>query len=222
MIINEELSTSDPGFCLAYLAHSVLYVNNVFINANEEQRKRFLPQMCDGSSIGGVCITEPDGGTDVLGMRTTAVRKGKEYVLNGRKMWITNGAVNGGLRRFLSSLVELGDAFLVYAKVDGKITSFIVEKGMPGFSLGQQIKHKLGMRASGTAELVFEDVVVPESNRLGEEGQASLCMVFFRSNDEFLDAQLGNRARDPGGTIGRRRRFSVMTMRELRSAVCRS
>ncbi|OAO12249.1 isovaleryl-CoA dehydrogenase [Blastocystis sp. ATCC 50177/Nand II] len=167
VIINEELSTSDPGFCLAYLAHSVLYVNNVFINANEEQRKRFLPQMCDGSSIGGVCITEPDGGTDVLGMRTTAVRKGKEYVLNGRKMWITNGAVNG----------ELGDAFLVYAKVDGKITSFIVEKGMPGFSLGQQIKHKLGMRASGTAELVFEDVVVPESNRLGEEGQASLCMM---------------------------------------------
>ena len=110
----------------------------------------------------------------------------------------------------------------MYAKVDDKITSFIVEKGMSGFSLGQQIKHKLGMRASGTAELVFEDVVVPESNRLGEEGRASLCMVFFRANSEPLDAQLGNRACDPGGTIGRRKRFSVMTMRELRSAVCRS
>ena len=221
MIINEELSTSDPGFCLAYLAHSVLYVNNVFINANEEQRKRFLPQMCDGSSIGGVCITEPDGGTDVLGMRTTAVRKGKEYVLNGRKMWITNGAMNGGSSYSLSSQVELGDAFLVYAKVDGKISSFIVEKGMPGFSLGQQIKHKLGMRASGTAELVFEDVVVPEFNRLGEEGKASICMVFFFSHADCVDAQLGDRARDIGGAICGRKCFSAFMERESPSVACR-
>lgn len=114
-------------------------------------------------------MTEPDCGTDVLGMTSTAVRKGDVYLLNGRKMFITNGAVNG----------ELGDAFLVYAKVDGKVTSFVVEKGMPGFSLGQQIKHKLGMRASGTAELVFDNVPVPVENRIGEEGGATICMVFI-------------------------------------------
>lgn len=154
---------------LFILAHSILYVNNVFINATDEQRKRFLPQMCTGNAIGGVCMTEPDCGTDVLGMTSTAVRKGDVYLLNGRKMFITNGAVNG----------ELGDAFLVYAKVDGKVTSFVVEKGMPGFSLGQQIKHKLGMRASGTAELVFDNVPVPVENRIGEEGGATICMVFI-------------------------------------------
>ena len=142
-------------------------MNNVFINANDEQRKRLLPPMCTGEAIGGVCMTEPDCGTDVLGMKTTATRKGDVYLLNGRKMFITNGAVNG----------ELGDAFLVYAKVDGKLTSFVVEKGMPGFSLGQQLKNKLGMRASGTAELVFDNVPVPVANRIGEEGQATLCMV---------------------------------------------
>ena len=173
------MSTSDPGFGLAYLgwiidmkwfiAHSVLYVNNVFINANDEQRKRLLPPMCTGEAIGGVCMTEPDCGTDILGMKTTATRKGDVYLINGRKMFITNGAING----------ELGDAFLVYAKVDGKLTSFVVEKGMPGFSLGQQLKNKLGMRASGTAELVFDNVPVPVANRIGEEGQATLCMVWF-------------------------------------------
>ena len=108
VIIHEELSTSDPGFGLAYLgfhfssfsllAHSILYVNNVYINANDEQRRRLLPPMCSGDAIGGVCMSEPDGGTDVMSMRTTAVRKGDVYVLNGRKMWITNGAINGGLR----------------------------------------------------------------------------------------------------------------------------
>lgn len=144
-------------------------MNNVFINATDEQRKRFLPRMCTGEAIGGVCMTEPDCGTDVLGMASTAVRQGDEYILNGRKTFITNGAING----------ELGDAFLVYAKVNGKLTSFVVEKGMPGFSLGQQIKNKLGMRASGTAELVFDNVPVPVENRLGDEGGAAICMVLI-------------------------------------------
>ena len=81
-------------------------MNNLFVNANEEQRKRFLPAMCSGAAIGGVCISEPDGGTDVLGMRTTAVRKGDHYVLNGRKMWITNGAINGGTSFFMLHSVQ--------------------------------------------------------------------------------------------------------------------
>lgn len=222
MIINEELSTSDPGFGLAYLGHSVLYVNNVFVNANEEQRKRLLPPMCTGDAIGGVCMSEPDVGTDVLGLRCTAVKKGKEYVLNGRKMWITNGAINGGVSRNEGLEIELGDAFLVYAKVDGKITSFVVEKGMPGFSLGQQIKHKLGMRASGTAELVFEDVVVPERNRIGEEGKASICMAWCVECELHVDAQLGNRESHISGAVRRTGFVLLVTPRALRSAASRS
>ena len=91
----------------------------------------------------------------------------QKLIDNTNHTWTTLNAVNG----------ELGDAFLVYAKVDGKLTSFVVEKGMPGFSLGQQLKNKVGMRASGTAELVFDNVPVPIANRIGEEGQATLCMV---------------------------------------------
>jgi isovaleryl-CoA dehydrogenase len=108
----------------------------------------------------------------VLGLRTTARRDGDVYVLNGAKMWITNGAI---------SKTELGDAFLVYARMEGasrsELTSFLVPKGTPGFSLGQKIEDKLGMRASPTAELVFEDARVPVENRVGEEGTAMLHMM---------------------------------------------
>jgi isovaleryl-CoA dehydrogenase len=107
----------------------------------------------------------------VLGMRTTAVKEGDDYILNGAKMWITNGAISDN---------ELGDVFLVYARTgEGRsaVSSFIVEKGFAGFSLGQKIKGKLGMRASTTAELVFEDCRVPAANLIGGEGGAMICMM---------------------------------------------
>jgi len=175
VLVHEELSASDPGFCLAYLAHTLLFVNNFYRNSNPEQRRRMLDKVVSGEWVGGMCMTEPEVGTDVMGMRTNAVRKGDVYILNGRKMWITNGAVDEK---------TLGDVFLVYAKTEApggegrsRLSSFIVEKGMPGFSLGQKIRDKTGMRASATAELVFEDAQVPVANRLGEEGDSALHMM---------------------------------------------
>lgn len=171
-IVHEELSAIDPGFTLAYLAHSMLFVNNLNQNGSDEQRLKYLPPACDGRAIGGMCMSEPGAGTDVLGMSTTATKDGDEYVLNGAKMWITNGAI---------SKTELGDTFLVYARMKGaarhELSMFIVEKGMPGFSLGQKLEDKLGMRASTTAELVFEDVRVPVANLVGSEGSATLHMM---------------------------------------------
>jgi isovaleryl-CoA dehydrogenase len=168
VIVYEELSTSDPGFALSALAHGVLFCHNLFLNADDAQRERLLPRAVRGETIGGVCISEPDGGTDVLGMRTRAVRDGATYRITGRKMWITNGCVNDN---------ELGDCFIVYAKTDVDISTFVVEKGMPGFSLGQRIKDKTGMRSSPTAELVFEDCRVPAANRLGREGESKIHMM---------------------------------------------
>jgi isovaleryl-CoA dehydrogenase len=168
VIVHEELSASDPGFCLAYLAHSMLFVNNFFRNANDEQRRRYLPPVISGEWIGGICMTEPEAGTDVLGMKASAVRRGDYYYLSGRKMFITNGALNHETP---------GNIFLVYAKTNNKISSFVVENGFPGFSLGQRLHHKTGMRASTTAELVFDECQVPVANRLGEEGESLLHMM---------------------------------------------
>lgn len=175
VIAHEELSAADPAFCLSYLAHSMLFVNNLARNGTHEQKMKFLPGSCDGSLIGGMCMSEPGAGTDVMGMGTTAklTEDGKHYVLNGSKMWITNGTVDG---------VSTGDVFLVYAKTGagrgmGDITSFLVEKGMKGFELGQQIKDKCGMRASFTAELNFDDVHVPVENIVGSVGGAGICMM---------------------------------------------
>ncbi|HEX7928161.1 MAG TPA: acyl-CoA dehydrogenase family protein [bacterium] len=168
VLVNEELSASDPGFCLSYLAHAMLFVNNFFQNASDPQRKEWLEPTLTGEWVGGMGMTEPDAGTDVQGMRTSAVRKGEEYILNGRKMWITNGAVDDK---------ETGDIFLIYAKTGDHISSFIVRKGMPGFKLGQKIKDKAGMRSSPTAELVFDDCRVPVANRLGNEGDSLIHMM---------------------------------------------
>jgi len=177
VIAHEELSASDPAFCLSYLAHSMLFVNNLSVNGTEEQKARYLPTSCSGASIGGMCMSEPGAGTDVLGLTTSAKRDGDDYVLNGAKMWITNGAVSD---------TELGDHFLVYARTGSKggagdLSLFLVDKGMPGFSLGQRIKDKCGMRASYTAELVFEDVRVPAATHLvggaDKEGGAVLSMM---------------------------------------------
>ena len=151
--VYDALSTSDPGFALAVLAHAVLFAQNVNVNGNDVQRKHFLPRAASGEWVGGMCMTEPEVGTDVLAMRTRAVREGDAYVLTGTKTFITNGGVDER---------TLGDAFVVYAATgERSLSAFLVEKGMPGFSLGQQWKHKLGMRSSFTAELVFDGVRVP-------------------------------------------------------------
>ena len=171
VIVHEELSAADPGLCLAYLAHSMLFANNLNINGNEEQKHRIMPGCCDGTLVGGMAMSEPDAGTDVLGMKTTAERDGDDYVLNGAKMWITNGAITD---------TELGDVFLVYARTGearADVSLFLVERGMKGFALGQRLHGKLGMRASSTAELVFDDCRVPVANLVGREGGAMLSMM---------------------------------------------
>jgi isovaleryl-CoA dehydrogenase len=172
VIVHEELSAADPGFCLAYLAHSMLFVNNLAVNGDDAQRERFLPGCCDGTLIGGMCMSEPNAGTDVLGMGTVARSDGDDYVLDGQKMWITNGAISDS---------ELGDVFLVYAKhedrADRALSLFLIEKGTPGFSLGQKIHNKLGMRASTTAELVFDGARVPKENLVSAPGGAVKSMM---------------------------------------------
>jgi len=170
-IIHEELSASDPAACLSYLAHSMLFVNNLCQNGNEQQKQAYLPDACSGARIGGMCMSEPGVGTDVLSLTTKAEPDGSDYILNGQKMWITNGAMNDN---------ETGDMFLVYARTGAArsdLSLFLVDKGMPGFTLGQQIKDKCGMRASPTAELVFEDVRVPATNLVGELNGATICMM---------------------------------------------
>lgn len=162
VIVHHELSKSDPGFTLAYLAHAILFVNNFYNSSNEAQRERYLPKVISGEWVGGMGMTEPDHGTDVLGMRTTAVRKGDVYVLNGTKTYITNGPE--------------GFVFLVYAKVDGKVTAFVVDRDMKGFTTSPPIK-KMGMRASSMSELLFEDCEVPTGNLLGSEQQGLMHMM---------------------------------------------
>jgi isovaleryl-CoA dehydrogenase len=167
--VYEALSTADPGFALAVLAHAVLFAQNVWVNGNEVQRKHVLPKAASGEWIGGLCMTEPSVGTDVLAMRTTARREGDAYLLDGTKTFITNGGIDAE---------TLGDAFVVYAATgERSISAFLVEKGAEGFRLGQKWTDKLGMRASFTAELVFDGVRVPVTNRLGEEGEGTLAMM---------------------------------------------
>jgi isovaleryl-CoA dehydrogenase len=162
VIVHHELAKSDPGFTLAYLAHYVLFVNNFYNASDAGQRERYLGRVLSGEWIGAMAMTEPSAGTDVLGMQATAARDGDNYIVNGRKIFITNGYE--------------ADCVLTYAKVDDKITAFLIEKESPGFSTGEPIK-KMGMRASTMCELVFEDVSVPAANRLGEEGGGVTCMM---------------------------------------------
>ncbi len=174
VIAHEELSMSDPGFALAYLAHAMLCVNNLAENASPEQKKNILPKLCSGEWVGCMAMSEPHVGTDVMGMKTTAKLSGDHYILNGRKMWITNGTIDENKTP--------ADCVLVYA-ITGEannrpeISTFIVEKGTPGYSVGQKIKGKTGMRASNTAELVFENCKVPVANLVGKEGDSMLHMM---------------------------------------------
>ena len=175
-IINEELSYSDPAFCLAYLAHSQLMVNNLAFNGTEEQKARILPKVCSGEWIGCMAMSEPGYGTDVLGMQTTAEQNTDgDWVINGRKMWITNGSVDE--EGTPADICWLYARTGTDAKGRAEVTTFLVEKGMPGFSVGQKIYDKSGMRASNTAELVFDDCVVPAENIVGSPGESMIHMM---------------------------------------------
>jgi isovaleryl-CoA dehydrogenase len=156
----EEISRASAAVGLSYGAHSNLCVNQLSRNGNAEQKKKYLPKLIAGEHVGALAMSEPDAGSDVVSMRTRADKKGDRYVLNGSKMWITNGPV--------------ADTLVVYAKTDRTagargITAFIIEKGMQGFAPAQKLD-KLGMRGSDTSELVFTDCAVPEENVLGAVG----------------------------------------------------
>lgn len=174
VIAHEEISASDPGFALAYLAHALLCANNISVNASEAQKKMWLSKLSSGEWVGAMAMSEPHVGTDVLGMKSTAVKSGDHYILNGRKMWITNGTIDENRTPC--------DVVLVYAKTGEKsgkpqISTFVVEKNFAGFSVGQKIQDKLGMRASNTAELVFQDCKVPATHLIGHEGESILHMM---------------------------------------------
>jgi isovaleryl-CoA dehydrogenase len=153
----------------------MLFCNNLNQNGSHEQKLKYLPDACSGKLIGGMCMSEPEAGTDVLNMSTVASQSADKsyFTLTGTKMWITNGTLDG---------TDTGDVFFVYAKTSpgrkvSDMSAFIVEKGMPGFSLGTKITGKLGCRASNTAELVFDNVKVPTTNLIGKIGGAGICMM---------------------------------------------
>ncbi len=157
----EEISRASASVGLSYGAHSNLCVNQIRRNGNETQRSKYLPKLISGEHVGALAMSEPGAGSDVVSMRLRADKKGDRYILNGNKMWITNG--------------PNADTLVIYAKTDPDagprgITAFIVEKGFKGFSTAQKLD-KLGMRGSNTCELVFEDCEVPEENVLGEVGR---------------------------------------------------
>ena len=154
-LINQELERGDSGLRSFVSVQSSLVIYPIHAFGSEEQKNRYLPGLMSGEQVGCFGLTEPDFGSNPGGMRTRAVRKGNDWVLNGAKMWITNGTI--------------ADVAVVWAKTDDGIMGFLVEKGMPGFS-APEIKHKMSLRASVTSELIFEDVVVPEANRLPGSG----------------------------------------------------
>ena len=156
----EEISRGSAAVGLSYGAHSNLCVNQIHRNGTAEQKRKYLPKLVAGEHVGALAMSEPNSGSDVVSMRTRADRRGDRYVLNGSKMWITNGPV--------------AETFVVYAKTDPTagsrgMTAFIVEKSFKGFSQAQKLD-KLGMRGSDTSELVFEDCEVPAENVLGAVG----------------------------------------------------
>lgn len=160
VVAMEEISRASAGIGLSYGAHSNLCVNQIHKNGTTAQKEKYLPKLVSGEHIGALAMSEPNAGSDVVSMKLRADKKGDRYILNGNKMWITNGPD--------------ASTFVIYAKTDVNggskgITAFIVEKGFAGFSQAQKLD-KLGMRSSNTCELVFEDVEVPEENILGEVG----------------------------------------------------
>ncbi len=161
VIAMEEISRASASVGLSYGAHSNLCVNQINLNGNDAQKRKYLPKLISGEHVGALAMSEVGAGSDVVGMKCRADKKGDRYVLNGNKMWITNGPD--------------AEVLVVYAKTDANagskgITAFLVEKGMKGFSTAQKLD-KLGMRGSNTCELVFVDCEVPAENILGKEGE---------------------------------------------------
>ena len=161
VVAMEEISRASASVGLSYGAHSNLCVNQIRLNGSPEQKARYLPKLISGAHVGALAMSEPGAGSDVVGMRLKAERKGDLYLLNGSKMWITNGPD--------------ADTLVVYAKTDPEagargITAFLIEKGMKGFSAAQKLD-KMGMRGSNTSELVFADCEVPAGQVLGQVGQ---------------------------------------------------
>lgn len=167
MVAMEEISRASGGIALSYGAHSNLCVNQIHRNGSEAQKQRFLPRLISGEHIGALAMSEPNAGSDVMAMKLRAERKGDRFVLNGSKMWITNGPDC--------------DVLVVYARTDSNagsrgLTAFIMEKGAPGFSVAQKLD-KLGMRGSHTGELVFHNVEIPEENVLGGIGEGARVLM---------------------------------------------
>ena len=167
VIAMEEISRASASVGLSYGAHSNLCVNQLRRWGSEDQKKKYLPKLVSGEFLGALAMSETGAGSDVMGMRTTAVRTGDEYALNGSKMWITNAPG--------------ADVMIVYAKTDpkaesGGVSAFLVERGTPGFSTPQKLD-KLGMRGSDTSEVLLEDCRVPVANRLAEEGKGAAILM---------------------------------------------
>ena len=163
----EEISRASASVGLSYGAHSNLCVNQIARNGDDAQKRRYLPKLISGEHVGALAMSETGAGSDVVGMRTRADRRGDRYLLNGSKMWITNGPD--------------ADVLVVYAKTDPAagsrgITAFLIEKGFGGFSTAQKLD-KLGMRGSNTCELVFQDCEVPAENVLGEVGRGAAVLM---------------------------------------------
>ncbi|WP_136254293.1 isovaleryl-CoA dehydrogenase [Onishia niordana] len=166
-IAMEEISRASASVALSYGAHSNLCVNQLKLNGSAEQKAKYLPKLISGEHVGALAMSEPGAGSDVVSMKLRAKKDGDHYILNGNKMWITNGPD--------------AHVLIVYAKTDPAagskgITAFIIEKDMPGFSTAQKLD-KLGMRGSNTCELVFQDCRVPVENVLGEEGRGAKVLM---------------------------------------------
>ncbi len=166
-IVMEELSYASAGLTLSYGAHSFLCAHNLYSASSDGQRKKYLPKLCSGEWIGAFALTEPGSGSDAASLQTTAVLKGNEYILNGTKIFITNGSVADVI--FLLARVRRGSG-------KTRLSAFIIEKGFPGFSVSKDIP-KLGTRGSPLSELVFQDCRVPKENLAGEEGKGLSYML---------------------------------------------
>jgi isovaleryl-CoA dehydrogenase len=167
VIAMEEISRASASVGLSYGAHSNLCVNQIRRNGSHQQKQRYLPKLISGEHVGALAMSEPGAGSDVVGMRTRAEKKGDRYVLNGSKMWITNGPD--------------AEVLVVYAKTDPAagargITAFLIEQGMKGFRTAQKLD-KLGMRGSNTCELIFEDCEVPAENVLGQVNEGTAVLM---------------------------------------------
>ncbi|MBW2632234.1 MAG: acyl-CoA dehydrogenase family protein [Deltaproteobacteria bacterium] len=175
-IVMEELAHACISTSGVWGVHTCLCIDNIRRNANKSQLKKYLPPLCDGTKIGGLAMTEPSAGSDVMSMKLRADKKGDYYILNGSKTFISNGPV--------------GDIFVVYAKTDmGRgvhgVSAFIVEKDFPGFSRGKKFE-KMGWRGSPTGELIFDDCKVPKENLLGGENKGALVLMSGLNTERIL------------------------------------